>query len=436
MKSNTRLLLTISAAIASISQGFDDGRIMTEEGVDDGPIMTEEEILAMMPDDGGHLIESQISPDPYDGQDPRPLILDGTFSLVNIYIPPGALKPGETDTYGENIRADFCAMDYSEQKKDPSSAPMHRDIMGKIKQCTEHRTSFQLADIVAKAREFDSPANAATRSMDVKGIVYHLPKSGSSVISNALVAASPSTTRVISESNVLTIILKACRTNPIDCSKVLQSKVLADAIYMLGRTNDPQEENLYLRIDPEGALEMDVLHDAFEEAKKPNWVFVERNADEVLSKVLEGTADSRYYMKSRKNPPAALTQYVHVVSGNTVTLTEASDEEVISATLGAIVNKALKENAASDRGKFVDYEDDILNTENFYKVLEFLGVDMEDSAVREAVDAEKAKRGNGVLSGQAWSLDTVTAASTKVASANGLYLTHEIERVQDVRRRY
>jgi len=396
----------------------------------DEPVWSEEEIKSYMPDESVSLIESQISPDPFEGLDPHELIMSGKFSLVNVFVSPGALD-NDGEEYGD-VRADFCAMEYASQKADPSRVPLHRDIMGDITHCAEHRVSFMLADIVDDCRIADSLPEATTHSMAVKGIIYHLPKSGSSVLSNALAAAGPDTTRVVSESNAMTNLLKACH-NQVNCSEKKQSKALADAIYLLGRTIDAKEENLYLRVDPIGSLYMNVLNEAFPVI--PNWVFVVRDSDIVLSKVMDGVGDRRYYIKNRHNPHASVKEYVKGKSGNTYLMKELdTDEQVISATLGAIVNNAL-ENNVKNPGLFVDYEKDILVDENFYRVLKFLGVNVEDmknaAMVKEAVERQRNKRGNGPKSGDVWTGESmIQAKSSKVTTASTMFLKEEIDRVQ------
>lgn len=416
----------VLCSLIRLGSGFSDA--------DDEPIWTEEEIRSYLPDESLSLIESQISPDPFEGVNPHEMILNGEFSLVNVFVSPEALI-GEGEEYGE-IRGDFCAINYDSQKSDPSKMPLHRDIMGEITHCAEHRVSFLLADIVADCKQADSLPDATTHSMDVKGVIYHLPKTGSSVLSNALAAANPDKTRVVSESNVMTNLLKACH-NKVNCSEKKQSKALADAIYLLGRTNNANEENLYLRVDPIGSLYMNALNEAFPVA--PKWVFLYRDSDVILSKVMDGVADRRYYIKNRHNPHTSINEYVKDKSGNALVIKELeNDEQVISATLGAIVNKAL-ENNSNHPGLFVDYERDILDDEHFYQVLEYLGITLDDAddavMVKDAIEGQRSKRGNGAKSGEPWSgegvpLGAMKTKSVQITDASSMFLKQEIDRVQ------
>jgi len=201
------------------------------------------------------------------------LILSGEFDLVNIRVSQRKISKG----YGYGtVMADFCKLDWSMYKNDPSSYPMSRLLIRSS--CNYHNTfSYDLKKIVELATTNDNLYNV--HAMEPTAFVFHESRCGSTLVANALTAMNPEEHRVYSESGTLGMAIRVCGIGGNDCPPRRAVELVQDIVYMLGRTNDPKEKRLFFKIQSSGVKYNDVLTKAF-----PNtpWMFVYRDPVQVL----------------------------------------------------------------------------------------------------------------------------------------------------------
>lgn len=369
-----------------------------------------EEESDLPPDPIDNLLLAQFSPNPYEGRNSFDLIVSGELSLIGLYASPSSLAPDDEEADFSKIRADFCKVDYGIQKDDPSLVPTHRDVTGLSDHCSDHLVSYPLSEVVAACREYDSGSDSRVHSMTMKGFLFHQPKSGSSVLSNAIAAARPETVRVISESDAVGNVLRACKKNRCDPAK--HAELLQEVLYLHSRTTDPSETDLYVRFDPEGTSRLPLVRSAYPSAK---WMYVSRDPDVVLSKVMAGRDRHALCVKNKRNPSPGLEEYVSDRGG--MRLGELSEEETCAGLLGSMTRTAWSEHESSRTGLMVDYDSDLTTSEGVRSILrDYLEIDLDDDAIAR-IDDQRKKRGRGEL----WKQETV-AVSQEVRDANALFL--------------
>mmetsp|Transcript_7526 Transcript_7526/g.11376 ORF Transcript_7526/g.11376 Transcript_7526/m.11376 type:complete len:430 (-) Transcript_7526:278-1567(-) len=361
------------------------------------------------------LIESQFGPNPYaNHDDPFQLVLQGEFSLLNVFVPPLTLS---------EPRADFCNFSFQSQKLDPSQTPFYVDLIGQSQHCLEHGFSVPFEKAAEECRAYDSKPSSKTHSMTPKGFIFHEPKAGASLLSNAIAVASPDTTRVISHSQAISNVLDACgnNNNP-ECDREHQIQLLKDVVYLLGRTRDPQETQMYITLDPKATVHLDLWKQAFPEVP---WMFVYRDPDTILQKVMN-THEKRMCLKNRRNPTKGLEEFVRTQS---VTLQELEDEEVCSALVGTYLQKAVeqyeKESAAPSEqqvARLVNYDEELLTKEGLHNVLQFLNIHVDqDEEAQTRIEIQRQKKSNA---GSEWKGESSSSNTIRqsVIQANKKYV--------------
>eukprot|EP00521_Asterionellopsis_glacialis_P017057 CAMPEP_0195292090 /NCGR_PEP_ID=MMETSP0707-20130614/8607_1 /TAXON_ID=33640 /ORGANISM="Asterionellopsis glacialis, Strain CCMP134" /LENGTH=438 /DNA_ID=CAMNT_0040352479 /DNA_START=27 /DNA_END=1343 /DNA_ORIENTATION=- len=387
------LLFLVCISVGTSTSSIRQGRRKVEAEVDPSSLryLQEQELLANEKEPMS-LVESQFGPNPYaNNPDPFQLVLNTEFALSDAFVPFLTL---------DNARADYCNLSFETQKQDPSLAPFYIDLVGQSQHCLEHGYSVPLKRAVEECRVYDSSEGSNTFSLKPKGFIFHQPHAGASLVSNALVAASPSTTRVVSHSRALANVLKACGNNPEQpCDRQKHIQILQDVVYLLGRTNDSHETQMFVTLDATATVHLDLVREAFPDVP---WIFVYRNPDAVLQKVL-ATQDKQMCLKNRRNPTKGLQDFVGKMSNqgeqkNTSTLQELEDEEVCSALLGTYLHKALEEYEKDVPehyvgGRLVNYDEELLTKEGLFHVLEFLDVHAEDEA-QSRIETQRQKKSN------------------------------------------
>jgi len=80
--------------------------------------------------------------------------------------------------------------------------------------------------------------------MKPTGFVFHESRCGSTLVANILAAFNPKESRVYSESAPPSQAAQLFNMNDLENS----IQLLRDVIYMMGRSNDPDERNLFFKI--------------------------------------------------------------------------------------------------------------------------------------------------------------------------------------------
>ena len=192
----------------------------------------------------------------------------------------------------------FChILDFDKQKKDPNKVPMFRDLVH-ASGCDHEQNLFRvdLKRVVDLARNYDMKVfqeNYNSASLDtneepsvlsLKGAVFHESRCGSTLTANALVALDPKKNRVYSESTPPKQVLKMCEEDFSKCSVEVAANLLRDVIYIMGRSDDPNEENLFFKFQSTTTRTMQIFRTAFPTTP---WIFLYREPIEVIQSHLD-----------------------------------------------------------------------------------------------------------------------------------------------------
>ena len=188
-------------------------------------------------------------------EDPIDLIKSGYLHLIDIDSPAFDCK----DDDGEEVEVPYCAdarfchLEWSKHKLDPASVPMFKDLQQQSPTCRNTRVTLDLYTVVQAVKAYDETANENTdvtvQSLSPTGFVFHESRCGSTLVANSLAAFEPDKTRVYSESGP-----------PIDAAKAFDMdfekqsiQYLQDVIYLMGRTDNSKEENLFFKVQSIGS---------------------------------------------------------------------------------------------------------------------------------------------------------------------------------------
>mmetsp|Transcript_14941 Transcript_14941/g.21132 ORF Transcript_14941/g.21132 Transcript_14941/m.21132 type:complete len:387 (+) Transcript_14941:192-1352(+) len=381
-------------------------------------MMTEEE-------EQEDLVAMQFTPDPYVNQDKWDLVLQGEFILYEIHVPNEQIE----ETMGM-----FCKIDFSLHQQNPNQYPVYSDLVGSSEHCMNHPVEFKLNDIAKAARQYDNDHRGIMHSPTPKGFIFHQPHAGASLLANSIMAGSPETTRVVSQSNIIGPIFNIQHD-----SEQKQIQAFQDAVYMLGRsvsTTAKTMENFYLREPPSSTVHLSKVRQAFPQAK---WVFLYRDPNVILSKTIQAAHERRACaFKNRRNPLKGLQAYVQNKNTNKK-VTDLTDEQVCSAWLGLLLSAA-KEEYEEDisTGRLVNYDTEMTLEDGIMGVLGFLNVsknmseqDLNDAM--ERINDQRQKKANGTpFEGHiTWdkTLDATTEedVSEEVANANAEYVQADMK---------
>lgn len=151
----------------------------------------------------------------------------------------------------------------------------------------ENQVFLYLDEVVEKMRAYDDavadgagvPNPRAPRSIDPTGFVFHEGRCGSTLVSNSLMAWDPAKTKLFSEPQPALQALLACDKSRVNCNVRKAAKLFRDTVYAMGRTNDPLESRMFMKLLPTSVLAIDVVKMAFPDTP---WLFVYRDPIHVL----------------------------------------------------------------------------------------------------------------------------------------------------------
>ena len=166
---------------------------------------------------------------------------------------------------------------------------MFRDLVSNSKHCTTEKTfSVDLKKVVDLARHVDEniqmKGRDAPRALHPAGFVFHESRCGSTLVANALAAMDPMKNRVYSESAPPIAALKLCGIDGELCSKETAAELFRDVVYMMRRTDNPVEENVFFKIQSMGTKYIDTFLRAYPETP---WIFVFRDPVQVMMSQLK-----------------------------------------------------------------------------------------------------------------------------------------------------
>mmetsp|Transcript_6433 Transcript_6433/g.8705 ORF Transcript_6433/g.8705 Transcript_6433/m.8705 type:complete len:268 (+) Transcript_6433:248-1051(+) len=238
--------------------------------------------------------------------------------------------------------------------------------------------------------------------MKPRGFIFGEGRSGATVISNALGVAHPESTRVVAENPVVSYVLNACNDLKIkhaitDCNPLAQKQAFRDVTYLIGRTNNSRETDLYIKVSPEDSEYMALALDEFPDAK---WAFTYRDPNVVLSKNLQKYRNA-ICRKAKGAPSDAAREHASKMGEDN--FANLSIEEACSAHMAAVRNMAISESNSRGTGRLVDYDTEIKTGSAIVDDIlpNVFGIDMTDASTGTRVSEQIAKKtGRGGGSGK------------------------------------
>lgn len=260
------------------------------------------------------------------------------------------------DVSGHNLEravGSFCRLNWSAQKKDPSKVPMFRDLIELSPHCAKSKFEFKLKEAIEITKRYDEESNTPdVRILEPNGFVFHESRCGSTLVANSLSAFSPFQTRVYSESTPALKALTSCGEHPGSCSKEQAADFFKNVIYMMGRTNNPDEKYMFFKIQSAGSKFLSVLGVAFPDTP---WIFVYRDPVEVMMSHLDIPQMQRAVcLRSTRRPPKMITD---MAKSKGKDMKSISPEEFCAMHLATLCQSALDEFHRTDKGEFVNYVD-------------------------------------------------------------------------------
>jgi len=325
----------------------------------------------------GSLIHAQFSADPHLLSNKTSLVLDGTLQLAGCGI---SQIPNSSVNDFECYYCELGEDTWAAQQLDPSLLPSFRDMLGESIHCSDHAYLFNLKDIVATARNYDEVNSIPVGK--VKGVIMSQPSSGSSVLMNAIIVAEGKKSRTHADHPAIIEVLDACdNLNDNLCDFEDHVSAMVDLIYLLSR----RESDIFIKLNPHSSANIKVLREALHDEKDVKWAYVQRGADEVLTKATERKRNG--CLKNRNNPSKGLLTFVQNKGYDD--LKDFTDEEVCSAFFAYNHQTAVNEFSTEDPNTIImDYDSSIKNKDQLRThVTDFFEIDLADNALSARVTA-------------------------------------------------
>lgn len=230
----------------------------------------------------------------------------------------------------------FCPLTFQIYKNDPPGTPMFRQLVEKS-HCSSKNGKMvkgiriDLRDAVKISRKHDS----AAKNLELKGVVFHESRCGSTLASNSLVALNPEKHRVYSESTPSKQAMKACGEDFSDCSAEAAANLLKDVIYMMGRSNDPREEYFFFKFQSATTRTMEAFRIAFPITP---WIFIYRDPVHVMVSQLDVPRLSMANCVESKNSSPLVKKFARDSGHQTNRL---KDEDFCAIHLATLCESAL-----------------------------------------------------------------------------------------------
>ena len=292
------------------------------------------------------------------------LVLSGKASLVNIRIPRESLSLNPTGNYSPHIMGVFCEINWKLHKNDPPAYPMFHDLH-KGSHCETGEFSLPLRNLARKARSMDDKLENKehptrydnVHTLQLKGVVFHESRCGSTLVANSMAAADPATHRVYSESPPPITAFKGCEASgESSCDEDLQTQLILDTMYFMSRSNDPKEKYLFLKIQSIGSTAISAFRRALPDIP---YIFVYRDPVQVIMSHLNVPHNRILQTNCLRSFHRKPQIYVDVIQELTSKpYDELTPEEHCAAHMATIVESVKKEYTRDpSMGVMVDYLD-------------------------------------------------------------------------------
>ena len=291
-------------------------------------------------------------------------ILSAQANLIDVSIHGEHML--EDDNY-QGVIGKFCPLNFKVQKDNPPDSPMFRDVVNKSDGCQngENVITVDLQEAVTLAREFDAFAKEnefdamyynVPNQLQLKGVVFHESRCGSTLAANTMMAMNPLKHRVYSESSPPIAAIKACGELYEECSVEASVNLLRDVIYMMGRSADTNEENLFFKFQSITTRNMDSFRKAFPEVP---WIYLYREPVEVMMSQLKGLQLKNANCVRSHVHSEMITRFV---ARSGYHYQDLKDEEWCAIHLATLCESAIKNlNDADGLGMAVNYHKDLVH---------------------------------------------------------------------------
>lgn len=220
-------------------------------------------------------------------------VLEARLHLVEL-VGLGSGDPSE-------LTAGFCRLEWHLHKKNPSTYPMFRDLVGASESC-EDKVWYNFQDIVNAAKQYDA-ANQGN-VLELGGVVFHESRCGSTLTANLLATWHPDQHRVYSESTPpIQALTQVCGNNYEYCSMETAASVLKDVVYLMSRSDDTMEERVFFKIQSAGTRNVAVFQHAFPEVP---YLFVYRDPVQVMMSHLAHGVKNANCLRNQHRPLQAI----------------------------------------------------------------------------------------------------------------------------------
>lgn len=272
-------------------------------------------------------------------------ILRASVHLIDVHVQASDLSGNEAY---QNVQGVFCTLDWATHKKNPSASAMFRELVSQSPGCQSDRFTMDLKTVVNAALKHDLEATDV-KILQPKGFVFHESRCGSTLVANSLAAFAPERNRVYTESSPPVSVLVACSTSG-QCNDEIQADLFRDVLYLMGRTDDLKEENLFFKFQSVTSLHIDVARLSFPDVP---WMFVYRDPVQVMMSHLVPVSNAvclKHKRRPLKETQALVQRIVHKRADH------LSSEEFCAAHLASLCESALHEASASGTGRMVNYD--------------------------------------------------------------------------------
>ncbi|KAL7495354.1 hypothetical protein ACHAWT_004509 [Skeletonema menzelii] len=347
----------------------------------------------------------------------------------------------EDDDYS-GVIGRFCPLNFQVQKDNPPDSPMFRDVLSKSDGCepdgdnvieVDLKEAVTLArefDAFAKDNEFDATYYNVPKQLQLKGVVFHESRCGSTLAANAMMAMNPVKHRVYSESAPPIAAIKACGELYEDCSVEASANLLRDVIYMMGRSNDPNEENLFFKFQSITTRNMDTFRKAFPETP---WIYLYREPVEVMMSQLD-VPQMRMANCVRSHTRSEMISRFVARSGYQPS--DLDDEEWCAIHLATLCESAIKNlNDADGLGMAVNYHKDLVHDFLDTVFPKHFNVPLDQEAIDRVMKVSGTYSKNRGKQGEfkADSEEKEKKASNGIRKASSLFLDPSFHTLQDSR---
>ncbi|CAJ1961351.1 unnamed protein product [Cylindrotheca closterium] len=270
-------------------------------------------------------------------------ILEAEIHLVSLGLNEEELSRSHPSSYA-GVYGHFCKLNFAAHKKDPAAVPMFRDLVSHSPDCDiEDVFKIDLKKIAELARHRDQIAveneEPIPKVLNLTTVAFHESRCGSTLVANALLAMDPAKHRTYSESQPGSQALKStCGDNYNRCTVDQAAAILKDTVYMMSRSNDPQEERVFFKFQSITTKNIEVFQKAFPQVP---WLFVYRDPVQVMMSHIKDDPTLKYakcVQTQSHHPPKDIKQIAKSHGRDAKTMAR---EEYCAAHLAAISEAAV-----------------------------------------------------------------------------------------------